>query len=134
MTDITFKISNHPLFTDVERYFDLHLINVNFISKSLEMVYQLRYVRDGEDITSSLNQPPLPNIVINNNMKIFLLDEDGERIEDEDWDGVSEDDYDKYKWEFGWDLILHTLTNPFITSQRLEQQVMRCDEEGFFNN
>lgn len=83
------KITNHPVFTDVERYVNVYGINqLNTLSgqEIIDFKYKVEYFKDGEDITRTLNAPTKP-WTIDNNRKVFRRDPvTGEKIPNPDYE------------------------------------------------
>lgn len=83
------KITNHPVFTDVERYVNVYGINqLNTLpgQEIIDFKYKVEYFRDGENITHTLNAPNKP-WTIDNNRKVFQRDPvTGEKIPNPDYE------------------------------------------------
>lgn len=134
MYEITQRISNHPILTDVERYVNVTLQQTNFLSNSFEFWYNIDYKQGDILITDLISQPKTKSLVIDNSIKIFIKDEDGERIENPDWDGISINPYDKYLWQYGWDYIVDTIHNPTIISDKIKQYILINDSQNYFDD
>lgn len=130
---LTQKITDHPLFEGVERYVDVTMQSANSNSKTFDFWYQVRYIRGEEDITNTLQQPSQNKISTDSTKKILLRDEEFNPIPNPEWDGVSEDDYDKYLWVTGWELITILIDMPTNISETIRQYILINDEEGYFD-
>lgn len=131
---LTEKISNHPHFPDVERYVDVTMQAANSNAQTFEFWYNIRYLRDGEDITHTLKQPEHKKIATDNTKKILLRDEDFNPIPNPDWDGVSDDEYDMYLWVYGWDMIMLLINQPTNIVELIKQYIHVNDTERYFDN
>lgn len=131
---LTQQISNHPIFPDVERYVDVTMQTANAGAEVFEFWYQVRYERDGTDVTTYFQQPTNQKISTDQTKKILLRDSLFQPIPNPEWDGISEDDYDKYLWVTGWELIMTLINQPTNISEMIRQYILLNDEEDYFDN
>lgn len=127
-------ISNHPIFTDMERIVNVTMQNANSNAKRFEFWYEVEYKRGGVDISSSLPQPTNLNIYTDVNKKQTVYDDIGNPIENPEWDGESEEWYDRYVWINGWDMIKLLINKPTNITNLIEKYVLINDSEGYFDN
>lgn len=131
---LTQQISNHPVFTDVERYVDVTLQSANSKAKRFEFWFEVRFIRDGEDVTQHFSQPSTTSIFTDDKTKLLLRDpETFEPIPNPEWDGVSDDEYDMYLWVYGWYFIMDLINQPTNIAETIRQYILLNDSEGFFN-
>lgn len=131
---LTQKISNHPIFPDVERYVDVTMQTANAGAEVFEFWYQVRYIKDDTDITGTLQQPTNQKISTDQTKKILLRDSLFQPIPNPDWDSISTDDYDMYLWVDGWTLIMTLINQPTNISNMIRQYILINDEEEYFDN
>lgn len=131
---LTQQISNHPLFPDVERHVDVTLQQANSNNKTFEFWFNIRYIKDDEDISAHFSQPLTNRIKTDNNTRQLIRDEDFNPIPNPDWDGVSEDEYDIYLSTDGWTLITTLINQPTNIAELIRQYIIYNDSVGFFNN
>lgn len=83
------EISRHPLFDDIRRFvcvYGLNDLNTLPGQEIIDFKYRVEYIKEtGEDVTSTLIQPTA-RWTITNNRQVFVMDENGNRIVDPEWE------------------------------------------------
>lgn len=131
---LTEQISNHPIFTNVERFVNVTLQQANSNNKTFEFWYDVTYKLDEEDITPTISQPSINRIFTDANTKLLMRNPTTfEPIENTEWDGISEDDYDKYLWYYGWDAITNMINTETNIANMIRQYILLNDTENYFN-
>lgn len=131
---LTQQISNHPIFPDVERYVDVTMQTANAGAKVFEFWYEVRYERDGVDVTAYFQQPSQQKISTDSTKKILLRDSLFNPIPNPDYDSISTDEYDLYLWVDGWTMIMTLINQPTNISDMIRQYILINDEEEYFDN
>ena len=131
---LTQRISNHPLFEDVERYVDVTMQTANSQAQTFEFWYNVRYVRDSVDVTEYFAQPTNQKISTDNTQKITLRDSLFNPIPNPDWDSISTDWYDQYLWIYGWDMIMNLISQPTNICELIGEYIIINDEDQYFDN
>lgn len=80
------QISNHPHFPDVERYVRHYgFVKLSSRTSTMQIEYDIQYIRDGVDVSASFN-PYVEPWIVDNSYKVFVLDENGNVIQNMDWE------------------------------------------------
>lgn len=129
------KISNSPIFPEVERFVLVNLQLANSNSKTFEFYFTIGFIKDGVNVTNSMAQPTKNIIYTDSTIKQLIRDVDTfEPIPNPEWDGESQDEYDMYLWEYGWTMIKRWLKNDIVIEQAIKNYVAYNDLENFFDN
>lgn len=103
------KISNHPLFTDVERF--VHIVNDNRREGNITLECVLQYVQNGNDITKSFA-----------NNSFFLIADNNRRKKVYQADGITPvmEDYEEQEVVDGTPQYNEDNTPKMTTKQRIK--------------
>ena len=126
------KISNHPIFTDVERTVLVTREVADAESKSFEIHFRVKFEKNGHDVSSEMNSK---RGVIRTDAETKLLrrDENNNPIPNPEWDGVSGDEYDQFLWEYGWNRIMELINQETKIADLLRFYILINDSEGYFD-
>lgn len=76
---ITQQISNHDIFTDVERTLNIERFVLDSNAEVMELHYSITYIKNGEDVSSQFN-PHNPIWIVDNNHRMKVRDENFQPI------------------------------------------------------
>lgn len=126
------QISNHPLFSDVERTVRVHLQMANSNAKIFEFHFDVKYEKNAEDVSGDFTQK-VTSIRTDDKTKLLKRDENNQPIPNPEWDGESEDEYDKFLWDYGWDKIIELINQETKIADLLRFYILINDSEGYFD-
>lgn len=134
------KISNHPIFTDVERYVEVTKQHADSEIKEFRFWFTIKYCKEGDDVTFTFKQPSKNTIFTNASILQLVRDPlTYEPVPNPDYnpEDFSEDnpatEYDIYKSINGWDMIVHLINKPTNIAETIRQYILINDQENFFN-
>ena len=129
---ISQKISNHPLFTGVERFVQVNRIANNADVKQITIDARIVYVQNEVDVTSSFKSE-IPNWIISNDYKVKVRDENNQPIPNPEYDSEDEDSEEfitQPAFDYYHSLVLANEV-PLLTL--LSTSILNDDEQGAFN-
>lgn len=137
---LTQQISNHPVFSDVERFVDVTLQQANSNAQKFEFWFTVRYMKDSIDVSGIFKQPSRNSIYTDASTKQLVRDSLFNPIPNPEFDPDSftvdspATEYDMYLWVYGWDMIMTLINQPTNISAMIRQYILINDEENFFDN
>lgn len=123
------KISNHPIFPDVERYVQITEFFPSAIRKRIEFFYKVEYWKDGEDVTHNFNQN-VPKWIVDNSYKVVKLDENGDTIPNPDYIPKYEQIGETEKPE-DWDEEIEFVPEPIYGSEIINEDEQNLQEWAY---
>ncbi|ADX66824.1 hypothetical protein [Weeksella virosa] len=118
------QISNHPIFTDVERFVTITRIANNADVKQIILNGHIEYINDGVDVTSNFRSQ-IDNWIVGNHYSVQVRDENNEPILDENGEELTMPAFDYFH-----SLIL---ANQVPLLSLLQVYILNDDEKGAFN-
>lgn len=124
------QITNHKLFTDVERYVRITKFTADAEMEYIKLEYKIRYVKDEEDITHQFNKA-LPVWIVTNSTKVSVRDSEGNKIPNPNYN-PEEEGSEEFVMAFAYDYFrsisfdapnpvkLKSLMSSYITLNDLE--------------
>lgn len=127
------KISNHPLFEDVERFVVIDRIAENADVAQIVIDARLEYEKDGQDVSSNF-KTRIQNWIVGNHYQVVVRDQNNEPIPNPEYDPEENPDVSEFltmpAFDYFHSLILANQV-PLITL--LSINVLNDDEKGAFN-
>lgn len=126
------KISNHKVFTDVERFVVVTRIAENADVQQITIDAHVCYERDGVDVTSNFKSK-IPNWIISNDYKVKVRDANNAPVDNPDYDENepnSEEFLTQAAFDYYHSLILANEV-PLLTL--LSTSILNDDEQGAFD-
>jgi hypothetical protein len=124
-------ISNHPLFPDVQRTVVVDSFQPVASRTEFNIIFSVRYEKNGADITDSIKQPESNVINANNNMRIELRDAQFNPIPNPNWNG--QDEATRYQTMPGYDYVAQYFNQPISIADFIKAYIQVNDADGFFN-
>lgn len=127
------QITNHKLFTDVERYVRITKFIADAELEYIKLEYKIRYVKGEEDITHQFNNS-LPTWIVTNATKASMRDAEGNKIPNPDYN-PEEEGSEEFMMMFAYDYFrlisfdapdpvkLKALMSSYITINDLESNL-----------
>ncbi|MBB4117854.1 hypothetical protein GGR32_000126 [Mesonia hippocampi] len=138
-TIISKKISNHKVFTDVERTLHLAGLNVNSDASYIDFFYRLQYLKNGVDVSGNFSKK-VPDWRIDNSYHVAVRDENlqpvlnPDFVEETDSEGNVINEYERYltmpAYEYFYSLVLEQ--NLSLTAA-FENYIALDDANGRFD-
>ncbi|GAA3773580.1 hypothetical protein [Flavobacterium ginsengiterrae] len=133
------KISNNPVFENIEREIQIAGIGLNFDLQSLDLYYTICYFKDDKDV-SQLFKKETPEWHIDNTQSIIVRDENfnptlnSEFNEIKDENGKILNEKERYLTTPGFDYIADIIINsPLSLETILRNYILEEDNSGRFN-
>ncbi|MCY1502641.1 hypothetical protein D9M68_367420 [compost metagenome] len=135
------KISNHPLFEDVERWVQITANYNDSRLKTFDLYYRMRYERDGADISNQFNQD-FPVWRTDNSRMMFQRDlETFERMLNPDFVEVVDElgnimnEEERHLMQPAYDYTVYLMMQlPIPNSIIMDMYIAEEDADGRFNS
>ncbi len=126
----TIKISNHKVFSAVERTVLIDSFQVVDSRKQIFVYYTLQYIQNGVDVSAQFSKKQLP-ITANNAKSIIVRDASMQPIPNPHWDG--KDAATQYETKPAYDYLIGYLTQAVPVASILSAYITINDQDGFFD-
>jgi hypothetical protein len=125
------KISNHPIFTTVERTVLIDSFQVVDSRKEIFVYYSIQYTNNGADVSAQFKQKNLP-ITANNAKSITVRDANMQPVPNPAWDGKTA--ATQFLTKPAYDYLIGYITQAIPVANILNAYITINDQDGFFNN
>lgn len=127
------KISNHPVFTDVERFVKINRIAENADVRQITIDAVVEYEKDGVDVTSNF-QSKIPNWIVGNHYLVTVRDSENNPVPNPDYDEETNPDVPEFLMMPAFDYF-HSLilANEVPLLTLLSVNILNDDAVGAFN-
>lgn len=133
------QISNHNLFTDVERFVEIETFTVNDIEKFVVIKANISYIKNGIDVSASF-QREVPKWVVSNKYRIIARDEKLQPIPNPKYEEIKDEtgkvlnEWDKFlripAFDYFKDVVFE---RGMPLKQAFQSYILLDDSNGSFN-
>ncbi len=131
-------ISNHNLFSDVQRFVEIQRFTVSDIDKTIVIRAIISYMKNGIDVSASFQQE-VPSWVIGNHYRIIARDENLQPIPNPEYkeikeDGIIVNESEKFLQIPAYDYFKDVVFEKGLPlKQAFQSYIVLDDQKGRFN-